>query len=390
MITFILDLFKYNDNSKNRFSDAFFRASLVEAISETVTPVTAVTTSHSEALSPEMRNILDEIVRYFNMDKLLPSYKFVVTIACLKAIRHLQKMGHLPSNSTIFRCHTSVYCFVDVRKAAIEILVGIVKAEVNKEDFDFLIKLIVQDPCPTIKYHTMKMLIKNPPFDWRSEEVSKLDTEDLVETLWQLMNSTFRFDSKLRCAAVDLYYVLYGRERPRCLPMPELSFVLNLDKNKASGEIKMEEETSNVQDEPPATLKDGNSLVSPRKSSLDDRSTSTSPTKRSLTSDSVSVDIPMSPASMTMPSPKLSVPPVVPTIRIKAPSGGVDSPLATVAPDQSSSSPSSSRKRKEEGDDQSEPSSSKHHKDKKKKKKKHKNKHKKHKHHSADEKLGDE
>ena len=42
VIRFLLDLFKYNDNSKNRFSDNYYRASLVEALGATVTPVISV------------------------------------------------------------------------------------------------------------------------------------------------------------------------------------------------------------------------------------------------------------------------------------------------------------------------------------------------------------
>ena len=42
VIRFLLDLFKYNDNSKNRFSDNYYRAALVEALGATVTPVISV------------------------------------------------------------------------------------------------------------------------------------------------------------------------------------------------------------------------------------------------------------------------------------------------------------------------------------------------------------
>ena len=30
------------------------------------------------------------------------------------------------------------------------------------------------------------------------------------------------FDSRLRCGVADLYYVMYGRTRPSCLPIPEV------------------------------------------------------------------------------------------------------------------------------------------------------------------------
>ena len=57
----------------------------------------------AEDLSPDTKLILDEVTRFLNMEKLLPSYKFVVTNACLKAIRKLQKTGHLVSKPVIFK-----------------------------------------------------------------------------------------------------------------------------------------------------------------------------------------------------------------------------------------------------------------------------------------------
>lgn len=42
VLKFLLDLFKYNDNSKNTFSDNYYRAAMVEALGETVTPVVSV------------------------------------------------------------------------------------------------------------------------------------------------------------------------------------------------------------------------------------------------------------------------------------------------------------------------------------------------------------
>ena len=42
VLKFLLDLFKYNDNSPNKFSDNYYRAAMVEALGETVTPVVSV------------------------------------------------------------------------------------------------------------------------------------------------------------------------------------------------------------------------------------------------------------------------------------------------------------------------------------------------------------
>lgn len=39
---FLLDLFKYNDNSRNHYSDNYYRAALVDALGESITPVISV------------------------------------------------------------------------------------------------------------------------------------------------------------------------------------------------------------------------------------------------------------------------------------------------------------------------------------------------------------
>jgi len=42
ILAFLMDLFKYNDSSKNRYSDNYYRAALIEALGATVTPVISV------------------------------------------------------------------------------------------------------------------------------------------------------------------------------------------------------------------------------------------------------------------------------------------------------------------------------------------------------------
>lgn len=249
VVRFLLDLFKYNDNSKNKFSDNYYRSSLITALSETVTPVLSAvlaraSLTHStsaEALSSETKLILEEVTRYFNLEKLMPCYKYTVTVSCLKAIRHLQKMGHLPSNPAFFQKYAAHGVFTEVRIAAIEALIDITKSEQRREDLDYLLKLIECDPVPYIKHEVTKMLTLNPPFT-KKDTSHSLNTEDLVERIWKMMNS-LSYDTRVRCALVDLYFVLYGRSRPAVLPKPELSVVFNLKERIAISGIS--EDTSN-------------------------------------------------------------------------------------------------------------------------------------------------
>ncbi|KAH8029854.1 hypothetical protein HPB51_004889 [Rhipicephalus microplus] len=241
VMKFLFDLFKYNENSKNKFSDNYYRTALIEALGETVTPVVSVLAHVGqpitvESLSADTKLILEEITRCLNLEKLLPCYKYTITVGCLKAIRKLQKMGHLPNISALFREYAQYGLFLDVRLAALEALVDYTTVDGNADDLSFLLDIVENDPVPRVRLALLLMLTQNPPFSRRDD--SPFNTEELAERLWKLMSSGLSHDSRLRCAVVDLYYVLYGKNRPSCLSGPDanrssLSMVLNLKEKKA-------------------------------------------------------------------------------------------------------------------------------------------------------------
>lgn len=72
---------------------------------------TAIT---AESLSIDTKAILEEVTRNLNLEKLLPCYKYTVSVACLKVIRILQKFGHLPSNPHIFRAYAAYGQFIGI------------------------------------------------------------------------------------------------------------------------------------------------------------------------------------------------------------------------------------------------------------------------------------
>ena len=153
VLSFLLDLFKYNDNSKNTFSDNYYRCALVRALGETVTPVVSrvlqTEAISSDSLTEDTRRVLEEVTRchivatiittttrYLNLEKLLPCYRHTVTVACLEAIRwvsltlaitsspsitnsmstrKLQKTSHLPPNPGLFRDYAKYGQFQDIR-----------------------------------------------------------------------------------------------------------------------------------------------------------------------------------------------------------------------------------------------------------------------------------
>ena len=225
VLGFLLDLFKYNDNSRNTFSDNYYRSNLVDALGETVTPVVSMLQNDgnitAENLSEDTKKVLEEITRFLNMEKLLPCYRYTVTTACLKAIRKLQKTGHLPPNPGIFKDYAKPGQFDDTRVAALECLADYIKLEGKFDDLSFVIDIIENDPVPKIRHMAVRSLIQCPPFERGRHH--RNDRPELVDRLYTLINSGFWYDSRLRCDMVDLYYTLYGRRRPPTVPIPELA-----------------------------------------------------------------------------------------------------------------------------------------------------------------------
>ncbi|KAF7246909.1 Transcription initiation factor TFIID subunit 2 [Varanus komodoensis] len=234
VLTFILDLIKYNDNRKNKFSDNYYRAELIDALANSVTPAVSVNNEARtlDNLNPDVRLILEEITRFLNMEKLLPSYRHTITVSCLNAIRVLQKNGHVPSDPAVFKSYAEYGHFVDIRIAALEAVIHFVFiVDRSYEELQWLLNMVQNDPVPYIRHKILNMLTKNPPFTKNME--SPLCNEALVDQLWKLMNSGTSHDWRLRCGAVDLYFTLFGLSRPSCLPLPELGLVLNLKEKKA-------------------------------------------------------------------------------------------------------------------------------------------------------------
>lgn len=72
------------------------------------------------------------------------------------------------------------------------------------------------DPHPGIRHRLVRLIVDNQPF--KRAHNHRLDTPELVERIWNLINCNLSHDTKLRCDLVDLYYALYGTKRPLCLP----------------------------------------------------------------------------------------------------------------------------------------------------------------------------
>lgn len=117
------------------------------------------------------------------MEKHLPSYRYTVTVSCLKVIRKLQKCGHLPSSPKLYRSYAAYGQFIDVRVAALECLVDFVKVDGDWDDLEHLLDIMENDPDNMVRHLLARLLIDNPPFD-REHRNLKLDRPSLVDRIW--------------------------------------------------------------------------------------------------------------------------------------------------------------------------------------------------------------
>jgi len=235
VLQFILDLIKYNDNRLNKFTDSHYRSSLIDALANTVTPGVSVVTTNSEGktvvkLTEETQLILKEVTRQLNLEKLLPTYRYVVSVSCLKALRVLQVNGHVPPDPAAFEYYASDGHFEDVRLASIDCLVDLTKTESLERGLHYLIGLIEKDPVPFIRHYALCAMAKNPPFLKKSE--CRLNNLDLVERLWRLINCSCSVDARLRQDGVELYNALWGRLTPGCVPPQGMGIVIDLKERK--------------------------------------------------------------------------------------------------------------------------------------------------------------
>lgn len=130
---------------------------------------------------------MEEISRCLNLEKLLHCYKFTVTIESLKALRKLQKFGHLPNNVELFKdyaCYGQfhgkdeveyvfelfvgiflevsikiIFLCTDVRLAALEAIIDYTKTDGKLEDVDYIFDMLENDPNPKMRHDLTRLIV---------------------------------------------------------------------------------------------------------------------------------------------------------------------------------------------------------------------------------------
>lgn len=70
----------------NRYSDDHYRAALISALANTLTPSEFSDPNSMDTMNSDSEEIITEVTRALNKDMTNPSYSRVVASSCLKAI----------------------------------------------------------------------------------------------------------------------------------------------------------------------------------------------------------------------------------------------------------------------------------------------------------------
>ncbi|KIY69351.1 hypothetical protein CYLTODRAFT_420749 [Cylindrobasidium torrendii FP15055 ss-10] len=127
---FLVDQLKFNDNTANPYSDAFYICTLITAGAcatvSTAPPErgellpTETRTEHNEEDRKLLSSVSEEIERYLSMDRLIPSAHNIVTMAVLEFYLILGVAGLIPNTQQTFFTMTRYGNYTPVRLAAFD------------------------------------------------------------------------------------------------------------------------------------------------------------------------------------------------------------------------------------------------------------------------------
>ena len=127
---FLINLLRYNDNSTNKFVDDFYVSGLISCLANSFVPRDSQwgqyvpanedpDASEDNVLLPMARQ---EVERFQELDKLVPSYHNVVTLACLDFQACMMLANLIPVDLAMIHAYTRQGNFVPVRIAALDYL----------------------------------------------------------------------------------------------------------------------------------------------------------------------------------------------------------------------------------------------------------------------------
>lgn len=156
--SFLLNLLRYNDNSTNKFVDDFYIGGLITCLANSFV---ARDTQWSQYVPPNedpdandddvlLQVARQEVERFQELDKLVPSYHNVVTMACLDFQASLMLANLIPVDLTMIHAYTRMGNFVPLRIVALDYLL-ILKGLQHKVLTRYFFALLRTDESRTVK-----------------------------------------------------------------------------------------------------------------------------------------------------------------------------------------------------------------------------------------------
>ncbi|KAJ3042424.1 hypothetical protein HDV00_007380 [Rhizophlyctis rosea] len=260
----LIGLLRYNDNTRNEYSDTHFLATIISALGDAFLPSherDRVRPQHNEPVSlvrlneedveefgyaeesddeggsggrgwsgweseeeaVVFRDAMGEVERYLGVDRLLGSFGNGVTVACLETLMKWMLGGIIPIDLAFFAKHARYGNFLNVRLTAINALLlldGFRTVDVPL----YLLKLVERDPSPFVRYHVAKALAdavcvaagERGGFEGGDgeEKWGKMRREvagwgELSSEVWEVMNSKTCKDHRVILALLKFCEMVY-------------------------------------------------------------------------------------------------------------------------------------------------------------------------------------
>ncbi|TFY71826.1 hypothetical protein EVG20_g1175 [Dentipellis fragilis] len=161
---FLTDQLKYNDNTANPYTDAFYICTIISSLA--CASVSTVPPERGELFPMEAKNeqtsedagllrqALDEVDRYRNMDRLIPSPHNVVTVAALEFRLILSIANLIPNDPRVFFPMTREGNYTQVRIAAFDAL--FLTKWYTPKIMSYILAVMAHDPSRVIRRHVAR------------------------------------------------------------------------------------------------------------------------------------------------------------------------------------------------------------------------------------------
>lgn len=210
VLEFLLDLLKNNDNSRNFYNDNYYLATVLRCL----------TNSNTSGLADNPK-IRKQLQRYLSLEKLMPSYRNTVTVACLQSLSDMQASNRIPLDLELFKQYTDYGHYEEVRITAVEALI---RLGIHKDTtLEFLFNLLKNEKIPYIRSRIAE-LIATVPIGVDEQQYFKLFTKDtfqnvdIVKNIWVSLNSIDTcYDARFRAAMLNIFFKIWGKDQPRIL-----------------------------------------------------------------------------------------------------------------------------------------------------------------------------